>query len=95
MKAPTPRNLVRYYGYWGIDDIFTAITRTPHTRSNLRLKLEELVQKRNNIAHGDASVDATQADVASYEAAVKTFCTRADAQIARRISRLLNGQHVW
>jgi hypothetical protein len=53
MKAPTPKNLVRYYRYWEIEDIFSAVTRAVHTRTDLWLKIEELVHKRNNIAHGD------------------------------------------
>lgn len=60
MKAPKPESLVRYYRYWGINDIFTAITRTQLTRNRLWLGIQELVDKRNNIAHGDILAQATQ-----------------------------------
>jgi hypothetical protein len=95
MKSPTPKNLIRYYAYWGIGDIFTAITRRPHTRSNLQLRLGDLVQKRNNIAHGDPTVDATRADLIEFENAVRVFCDRADAQMARQLGRLLHNPPVW
>jgi len=88
MKAPTPQNLVRYYRYWGIGDVFATITRRTHTRKDLRLKLQELVDKRNNIAHGDPITDATQIDVRGYKTAALTFCERADRQLARALTRI-------
>jgi hypothetical protein len=88
MKAPTPRNLVRYYRYWGIDDIFGVITRRQHTRTDLRLKIDELVRKRNNIAHGDATTEATRADVRSYREATRIFCERADRHLSRALKKL-------
>lgn len=88
MRAPHPDDVVRYYRYWGIHDIFRAITRTPHTLRDLRLRLGELVSKRNGIAHGDFAVEATQEDVRLYRAAVRTFGTRADRALAQSLARL-------
>ena len=48
---------------WGIEDIFKAITRTPVHRRRLRMRIEELVEKRNNIAPGDLTVEAQYLDV--------------------------------
>jgi RiboL-PSP-HEPN len=95
MKAPTPKNLVRYYRYWGIDDIFNAITRASHTRDELWLRLDELVGKRNNIAHGDASTEATAADIDSYRLAARRFCERSDKQLARALKRILACPLPW
>lgn len=95
MKAPTPKNLVRYYGYWGITDIFSAITNTPHTRTELWLRLEELVRKRNNIAHGDATTEATPTDLRSYTRSALRFCERADRQMARALRRLVAEVPPW
>lgn len=95
MKAPTPRNLVRYYRYWGVDDIFTAITRTVHTRTELWLKLDELVRKRNNIAHGDATTEATHTDLRSYKDCALRFCERADRQLGRALARLVATARPW
>jgi RiboL-PSP-HEPN len=95
MKAPTPKNLVRYYRYWGINNIFSAITRAVHTRTELWLKLEELVGKRNNIAHGDPSTEATAADIDSYRMAARRFCERSDKQLARALKRILACPLPW
>ena len=95
MKAPTPQNLVRYYRYWGISDIFSAVTRTMHTRTDLWLKLDELIQKRNNIAHGDRTTEATRIDLRAYEAAALTFCERADRHLALALSRILDTSAPW
>jgi len=95
MKAPSPNNLVRYYRYWGIDDIFDAITRSAHTRTELWLKLDELVRKRNNIAHGDATTEATQTDLRSYKDCALRFCERADGQMARALGRLAAAARPW
>jgi RiboL-PSP-HEPN len=95
MKAPTPKNLIRYYRYWNIDDIFRAITRAVHTRTDLRLKLEELVRKRNNIAHGDPSTEATQGDIESYRDATLRFCERADHRLSVALKRITTSAAPW
>ncbi|HEY2141184.1 MAG TPA: HEPN domain-containing protein [Solirubrobacteraceae bacterium] len=95
MKAPTPKNLVRYYRYWDIQDIFSAVTRAIHTRTDLRLKLDELVRKRNNIAHGDLTTEATRADVQSYQDAALRFCERSDRQLARALGRIFACPAPW
>ncbi|WP_320671884.1 HEPN domain-containing protein [Patulibacter defluvii] len=95
MKTPSPKNLVRYYKYWGVDDVFRAVTRTAHTRTELWLRIDEMVTKRNNIAHGDASTEATPADLRSYKAAARRFCARADRQLARAVSRIGGSARPW
>jgi len=95
MKTPTPNNLIRYYRYWNITDIFRAVTRAVHTRTDLRLKLDELVQKRNNIAHGDPSTEATRDDVGSYRDATLRFCERSDRQLARALRRISPESMFW
>lgn len=95
MKAPTPKNLVRYYRYWEIEDIFAAVTRAAHTRTDLRLKLDELVRKRNNIAHGDLTTEATRADIRAYREATLRFCERSDRHLARALMRLFGGATPW
>lgn len=95
MKAPKPESLVRYYKYWGIKDVFTQVTRKPHTRNLLWLGVQELVDKRNNIAHGDVSAQATQIDIDRYASSVRTFCERADRLLARILARLTPGHAPW
>jgi hypothetical protein len=95
MKAPTPKNLVRYYKYWGIEDIFAAVTRSPHTRARLWLGVGELVDKRNNIAHGDVGAQATQFDIQRYMASVRTFCSRADSRLGKALGTLTAGPAAW
>jgi hypothetical protein len=95
MKSPKPVEIARYYSLWEIEDIFCAITRTTHNRSFLWLKLEELVEKRNNIAHGDFGEQATQGDITEYRRAIRVFCTRADAALARQVARLFAIPRPW
>lgn len=85
MKSPKPDNLVRFYRYWQIDDIFRAITSKDHTMRDFRLRLGELVNKRNNIAHGDPSVEATQQDIRLLRGSVWSFCERADRKLAQQV----------
>jgi hypothetical protein len=95
MSSPEPANLRSYYRIWGIQDIFSSITRKGRTRSDLWLRLQELVDKRHAIAHGDAAAEATPADVRAYRAAVRVFCGRADATFARRIGHVLGQPAPW
>jgi len=95
MRSPQCEEILRYFKQWGIDDIFSAVTRQPHTRAYLWLKLSELVNKRNNIAHGDPTSEATQADVRNYRQAVTKFCASADSVLSRRLARLFGLPRPW
>lgn len=95
MKSPSPRNLVRYFKLWGTEDIFTAITRKQSSRTSLWLGVQGLVDLRNNIAHGDYTAQATQADVKRYMAHASMFCERADRQISVAIGRRFQIPRPW
>jgi hypothetical protein len=94
MKVPTPKSLMRAFQLWGIEDIFSAITRTSVNNARLRLKLRELVEKRNNIAHGDYTVEATYLDVVQYIAVVRKFCGSSDKRLARQLGSFI-GSRPW
>ncbi len=95
MKAPMPESLVRYYKCWGINDIFSVVTRRKTTREALWLGVKGLVELRNNIAHGDFTAQATQADVARYIRSIRQFCERADRTLARHIARTFGVRSPW
>jgi hypothetical protein len=94
MTAPKPPDIVRYYRYWGMTDIFGLVTRKATSRGQLWLGIQELVDKRNSIAHGDFSAQVTQADIRRYADSVHTFCQRADRQFARAVAKLV-GSAPW
>ncbi|MFC2018719.1 MAE_28990/MAE_18760 family HEPN-like nuclease [Chloroflexota bacterium] len=95
MKSPKPDNILRYYGFWGINDIFSAITRSQHTRSHLWLQIQTLVDKRNNIAHGDATSEANKREIGLYSRAVLTFCERSDQILSKQIHQLFGVSAPW
>lgn len=95
MRAPSPRHLVRYFRYWGIENIFYSITRTSHTRTELQLRIEELVQKRNNIAHGDLSIEATHTEIDLYRDVTTIFSERSDRILGRAIGKLVGRPSAW
>jgi RiboL-PSP-HEPN len=95
MKSPGPESLIRYFKSWGVDDIFTAVTRSPTTRSALWLGVKGLVDLRNKIAHGDYDAQATQSDVKRYMGFARQFCERADRRLATQIVRSFNVPRPW
>ena len=95
MKTSSPERTLRLFRLWNISDIFSVVTRQPHTRQRMWLKLKELVDKRNDIAHGDAGAQATYQDVATYVAVVRTFCERADRVLSRTLAPYGGGNRPW
>lgn len=95
MKSPKPEEVIRYYRLWGINDIFSSITRKSNTRRRFFLKLTELVEKRNNIAHGDFGTEATANEVREYRAIMSMFCDRVDRRLARMINSSLGINCEW
>jgi hypothetical protein len=95
LRTPKPADLVRYYRYWEIEDIFSLITRRPASRGRLWLGVQELVDIRNNIAHGDFDAQPTQTDIRRYVSSACTFCQRADNQLAKILGRLTRCPRPW
>lgn len=95
MTAPKPASLVRYYKYWQIQDVFSSITRRQNTRGRMWLNVQELVDKRNFIAHGDFTSQATSIDVRRYLQTVSAFCTRADRVLAGALAKLSSASAPW
>ena len=88
MKSPKPKDITRFYRHYGIDEVFKAVTRAPGARSQLFFDLKELVEKRNAIAHGDASVEALPADVTRYLSSVAKFTRSADLLLAKKVRQM-------
>jgi hypothetical protein len=95
MRAPTPENLTRYYRFWSIQDIFSAVAESPAQLTELRLRLTDLVDKRNAIAHGDVQADATKADIDLYLDAVISFCSGADGVLSDQLIDLFDLVTPW
>lgn len=95
MKSPDAKSIKRYFRMWGVDDIFSAITRTPVTRGRLWLRIDEVVNKRHNIAHGDPTVDATAAQLTEYRLAVWHLGDRTDRLLSRRLARTFGVPAPW
>lgn len=95
MKSPKPESLVRYFKYWGIDHIFKAVTRKESARGLLILRVKELVDKRNNIAHGNSEETATPADVRRYSATVLSLCRRADKRLHQALQAITGQKPPW
>jgi len=95
MKSPKAKNLARMFRYWQIDDIFSEITTKPHTRLDLVPRLNELVDKRNNIAHGDVTTEASPREVKLYSMAVLAFCQRVDRRISIQVAKIFNLPRPW
>ena len=95
MRSPTPDRIKRLFELWGIGDIFSAITRTPHTRSHFWLKIAELAEKRNRIAHGDLEASSTGGDIRIYLVVVREFSQRTDAVLSKRLGKLCGHECPW
>lgn len=87
LKTPLPKLIARLYRMWGVEDIFRRITRGKHTRARFRLRLKDLVEKRNNIAHGEFTIETTRGDMDEYLDVVVEFCRRADGVLAKVLCR--------
>lgn len=83
LGTPVPKKVITLYAMWGVENIFRRITRSKHTRTRFFLRLKELVEKRNNIAHGDFTIETTRDEMDEYLDVVGEFCRRADGVLAK------------
>lgn len=90
MKSPQSDEVRKFFVMYGIDDIFSKVTRQQHRRSFLWFKLQEMVEKRNNIAHGDFTTEALPSEISSYLLAVSLFCESADKIFSNKLKKLAN-----
>ena len=95
MKSPSPANVKRMCALWGIEDIFARITRRPSSKRHMWLKLHELVDKRNAIAHGDSDAEATSDDIKGYVKVVRALSQRADRVLSRTVGRYCGATVAW
>ena len=95
MKSPSPESVDRLCTVWGVEDMFARITRRPSTKHHMRLKLAELVDKRNAIAHGDADAEATSGDITGYVRVVRDVSRRADGVLSRTVGRYCGAKLAW
>ncbi len=95
MKAPKTPDLIRLFGYYGIDDIFQRITRKDRTFRELKRDIQELVDSRNGIAHGDATVQPGHLEVTRYLGAVQRFCERTDKKLSTALAEICSSCRPW
>ena len=95
MSSPKCKSVERLFRIWGDGDIFGSVTRLPTSRGSLYLRLTELVDKRNLIAHGDLTVEATYLDVVQYIAVVRKFAASADKRMARLVQAITGAVRPW
>ncbi len=95
MRSPAPKYIARFYRTWGIEDIFSSITRKSHTKRRFYLKIKEFVEKRHNIAHGDFATEATIDEVREYQFVIRLFCDRVDRRLFRILSSELGLPCSW
>jgi len=95
LKTPSAKRIGRFYRTWGIDDIFDLITRKEHIKRWFSLKITELAEKRNNIAHGDFSTEATREELVDYKKVIAIFSKRVDRRMHRILSKELGISCPW
>jgi len=91
MKSPKVPDVIRYFKYFGVNQIFQAVSRTEASRRKMGRSLQGLVDARNGIAHGDQTVQPSRADLTEYLNYVAKFCERADNVMSKRIEAMTGG----
>lgn len=95
MKSPKVKDVIRFFQALGIPDVLTEITRTEHHRRRLARSLQALVDSRNGIAHGDATVQPLPVELTEYAAAVQDFGARVDRALSKALVRLSQAGLPW
>jgi hypothetical protein len=88
MKSPKPSEVIKFYELYDLNKIFHTVTRKPSTRGALFLNINELVEKRNFIAHGDATTQAPPTDITRYLGSVSSFAIAADKKLSSKLRSL-------
>jgi hypothetical protein len=93
-RSPRPEEVDRLFEKLGIAKIFNNV-RWPGTSSTMvKRKLRNLVDRRNQIAHGEVDVQAYKFDVTSNRTFIRGFSQVSPEHRIRRILLKLN-RKVW
>lgn len=95
MKSPKVGELERFFLAFGEDKVFHKITRSESGRKRLLRSLSSLVDARNGIAHGDATVQPTHSELGEQLQAVLDFANRVDRLMAKILADLTNTSRPW
>lgn len=95
MKSPKVVELERYFRTFEVDQVFSKITRSEPGRKRLIVSLSSLVDARNGIAHGDATVQPTDSELGEQLQAVVDFASRTDRLMAKTLARLAGAPNPW
>lgn len=91
LSNPDPRNLVWFFKPYGFDNILSSIELMTDGRlraSTLEKNLDNFVEARHRIAHGDERVMPTSQDVSQYLEQCRMLCREVDAVLGLKIEGL-------
>lgn len=88
MGSPKIANVLRYFKQWNIEDIFSFCSLPRPVEVKIRIRLKELVEKRNDIAHGNYNTSSDAASIKEYIACLTVFCTIIDRKFLHYVETL-------
>jgi hypothetical protein len=86
MSNPGSREVARFAELLGVADLWESVEDPEHV--SIRGVLNEMVGKRNAIAHGDTAAKSTSTDVDRYVTAIEYFARELDRLVAQAVARV-------
>lgn len=93
-NQPTPSNIDTLFGFLGLKKPTQEIRWQKAHPETVRSNLNQLVETRNQIAHGRTGVTVHKRDVARLRRYVEGFCERFDKAVRRQVQEI-TGNHPW
>lgn len=94
---PAPDKIDELFHHLGIDRLTRKVVGLDQEedRRAVRDKVEEMVNKRNNIAHTGGTITVTQQDVLDYLDYSKRLVRGMDNLVGEEVQRITNGRWPW
>jgi len=91
---PGSEDVSKLYESIGVGNVWSLVNKGPHDQ-DLKARLDGLVARRNQIAHGEFNSIATRTDIEEYQGDMRDLSHQIDELIANHLKKIVSVNVPW